>query len=372
VRGVASRRRDPWMRSGALSTAVRELPAERPSVSVIVPCFNYGHFVEGCVASVLAQQGVKVQVLVIDDCSADDSAEVGRRLAEHDDRVTFRRHRHNVGLIATANEGLEWAHGDHVMLLSADDLLVPGALRRAALLLGKHANVGMVYGRSLLAREGRPLPEPSGRWLRTQVWTQASWVRRRCRSAHNCVSSPTVVVRNSVQRAVGAYDPACRHASDLNMWLRIAAVADVAYVLGVPQAIYRVHADSMMQSKGGPLVDLRERKAAFDSFFASSAPQLDRPNRLQGMADRALARQALWQASRAVDRGAVDGVVDELVDFALDACQDARELPEWRGLQLRQRIGAGRSLWFFPFIATGAAHRARAYAGRARLRFRGI
>jgi Glycosyl transferase family 2 len=347
--------------------ARRESGAAHATVSVIVPCYNYGHLLEGCLASVLSQAGIDVRVLVIDDCSTDDSATVARRLAERDERVEFRPHVENAGLIATANEGLAWARGEYVVLLSADDLLVPGSLRRAAEAMATHPNVGMVYGKTLLAAEGRPLPQPSGRWRATKVWPGVEWVRIRCRSTYNCISSPEVVVRGSVQRAVGGYDPACRHASDLNMWLRIAAVADVAYVRGVPQAVYRVHADSMLRSHTSEIVDLRERRAAFDSFFAACPPQIERRT-----VARTLARQALWRASRAVDRGEAEEVVEELSGFALDVYSDARRLREWRGLQLRRWIGAGRSRGFLPFLATGAAHRLRSHAIHMRWRLRGI
>jgi hypothetical protein len=341
------------------------------TVSVIVPCFNYGHLLEGCLASVLSQEGVDVRVLVIDDLSTDGSAAVAERLAARGDRVELRLHAENMGLIATANEGLAWAAGDYVVLLSADDLLVPGSLRRATEVMIRHPNVGMVYGKTLQAAEGRPLPEPSGRWRSTKVWSGAKWVRIRCRSTYNCISSPEAVVRASVQRAVGGYDPACHHASDLNMWLRIAAVADIAYVRGVPQAVYRVHSDSMLRSAASTMVDLRERRVAFDSFFAFCPAQ---PERLRRMAARTLARQALWRASRAVDRGAADAdaAVQELTGFALEVYPAARRLREWRGLRLRLRIGAGRSLSFAPFILTGATHRLRSHAIRMRWRLRGI
>jgi hypothetical protein len=343
-------------------------------------------------ASVLSQEGVEVRLLVIDDRSTDGSAEVAERLAERDERVEFRAHVENKGLIATANEGLEWAPGEYVVLLSADDLLVPGSLRRATEVMAKHPTVGMVYGKTLQAAEGRPLPEPSGRWRSTKVWPGVEWVRIRCRSTYNCISSPEVVVRNSVQRAVGGYDPACHHSSDLNMWLRIAAVADVAYVRGVPQAVYRVHSDSMLRSAASTMVDLRERRRAFDSFFASGPTQsepTDRPSadrlwadglgadpleteRLQKAAARRLARQALWRASRAVDHGAADGEIEELTGFALDVYPDVSNLREWRGLRLRQWIGPGRSRGFLPFLATGAAHRLHSHAIRMRWRLRGI
>jgi glycosyltransferase involved in cell wall biosynthesis len=347
-----------------------------PTVSVIVPCYGYAPLLEGCVTSVLSQRDVEVRVLILDDCSPDDTPLVGRRLADADPRVDYRRHRGNRGLVATANEGLRWAQGRYVVLLSADDLLVPGSLARAASVMDAHPDVGMVYGRPLLARAGRPMPEPSGRWRGTDVWPGAEWIRRRCRTGHNCISSPEVVVRTSVQAAVGGYDPACFHTSDLNMWLRIAAVSDVAYVRGVPQAVYRIHPGSMLRSQDGPMVDLRERLAAFDSFFDRCAGDLDDAAELQALARRALARQALWRASRAVDRGLVDGPgalpVDELVAFALDAYPAARRLREWRGLQVRRAIGARRSRWFVPFIATGAAHRLSFHAGQLRWRARGI
>jgi hypothetical protein len=341
-----------------------------PTFSVIVPSYNYASVLEGCVASVLDQRGVDVRVLIVDDCSPDETHVVGRALAAGDDRVEYHRNEENLGLIGTANAGLQWAEGEFALLLSADDLLTPGALARAAGVMRRHPGVGLVYGHAPYWQDSGPLPPTTGRWTGTKVWPGAEWARLRCRTAQNCISSPEAVVRTSVQRAVGGYDPVCHHASDLNMWLRIAAVSDVAYIRGAPQAVYRVHADSMLRSEHGPLRDLRERRKAFDSFFASGAESLPAAEKLQAMAGKALARQALWRASRAVDRDMIGGAeglpLDELVAFAFDVYPRARALPEWRGLQLRLRIGAGRSGWFPPFLATGAAHRLRGQLARAR------
>lgn len=342
------------------------------TVSVIVPCYNYGHFLEECVGSVLTQQGVDVELLIIDDRSTDDSAETAHRLAERDDRIELRRHSRNAGLIATANEGIEWAQGEFVVLLSADDLLVPGSLRRAVTVMREHPNVGLVYGRSELAREGRPLPVPSGSWRATKIWSGSEWIRWRCSTGLNCIFSPEAVVRTSIQRVVGFYDPICHHTSDLNMWLRVAAVSDVAHIRGAPQAIYRHHADSMVHRDMRPTIDMRERRAAFDAFFAISASQLDGAERLRELAARRLARTALWQASRELERGPRTSVVDDLADFAVDVYPDAERLREWRGLRMRRRIGARRSRVFPPFLASRALHYLRRRAAWRRLMSRGI
>src|SRR5689334_1305037 len=178
-------------------------PARKPSFAVVVPSYNYASVLPGCVASVLAQEGVDVRVLIVDDRSPDDTEAVGGRLAESDPRVTFRRHDVNQGLIATANEGIAWADSDHFVLLSADDVLVPGALRRAAAVLEAFPRVGMVYGAAPYWRVGEPAPDAAGRWRATDVWAGRDWMRLRCRSGHNCVSSPEVVVRTAIQREAG-------------------------------------------------------------------------------------------------------------------------------------------------------------------------
>src|SRR5664280_1541269 len=137
----------------------KPVPAKRiPLVSVVVPCYNYGHFLPTCLASVLDQPDVAVQVIVIDDASPDGSGEVADRLAADDFRVEVVRHESNTGHIATYNEGIEHARrGDYIVLLSADDSLTTGSLGRAVGLLEANRSVGFVYGPSLtFSSEVRP------------------------------------------------------------------------------------------------------------------------------------------------------------------------------------------------------------------------
>lgn len=349
----------------------------RPLVKVIVPCYDYAKWLGGCLASALDQPGVQVRVLIIDDCSPDDTPEVAARLMEGDSRIEYRRHEQNRGLIGTINHGLEWAQdSDYVVVLSADDFLVPGSLARAVKVMEEHLNVGLVYGPAHYLRGEGPPPPPRGRWRRTEVWSGQRWVRTRCESAHNCISSPEVVVRTSVHLAAGHYDPDCVHTSDLNMWLRIATISDVAFIKGVPQAYYRVHSDSMLRSDRDPMLDLRERYKAFASLFAADPGVLQDRDELRAMVGRALARQALWAASRAVDRGLTEGPhalpVDELVRFAFEVCPSVTRLREWHGFRLRRAIGARRSMWFPPFVVTGAAHRALYHLRRLRTMTSGL
>ena len=124
------------------------------SVDVVVPCYRYGHFLRECVESVLNQSGVNVRVLIIDDASPDNTAELSTALVNEDPRVGFIRHRENKGHITTYNEGIEWASADYFLLLSADDYLLPGALSRAAELMDAHPEVGLTFGNVIELGDG--------------------------------------------------------------------------------------------------------------------------------------------------------------------------------------------------------------------------
>jgi glycosyltransferase involved in cell wall biosynthesis len=322
------------------------------SVSVVIPCYNYGHFLGAAVSSALDDQpGMEVRVLVIDDASTDDSAEVARTIAARDARVQVLAHATNRGHIATYNEGLlDWADGDYTVLLSADDRLAPGALRRATDLLESHPEVGFAYGHPIRFRDGAPPPAARTTVRGWSVWPGRWWLERRCRSGVSCISSPEVVVRTSVQKLAGGYDPRLPHTGDTEMWLRLAAHADVGYIRGADQAFYRMHESNMTKART-TLVDLRQRRLAYETFLDRYDPGRPEADRLSDIVHRKLCREALWSASRAYDRGRTEQTpVDELITFALECWPQARRMGVYRGLQLRTRLGPRVVPCLQPFI----------------------
>ena len=165
-----------------------------PTVDVIVPCFNYGRLLTDCVRSVLDQEGVSVRVLIMDDASTDNTEGVGRRLGE-DPRVEFRRHAMNRGHIATYNEALALVTANYVVLLSADDMLTPGALARATRLMDADSRIGVVYGRDIPFRDRTPLPAPRVGAAAPLMFEYGDFLRAACRLGHTGIQAPTVVVR---------------------------------------------------------------------------------------------------------------------------------------------------------------------------------
>ena len=329
-----------------------------PTVSVVIPCYRYGRFLADCVKSVLDQEGVDVRILIIDDASPDDSGDVAARLAAEDGRIQVRRHRENRGHIATYNEGLlEWADSRYSILLSADDLLTPGSLARATAVLDANPNVGFVYGHVLRWIDGGFKPAPRIEANGVKVWAGLDWLSKVCRLGHSVISSPEVVVRTSIQQKIGGYLPELPHTADTEMWMRFAANSDVAFIKGADQAYYRTHGTNMTVERV-PIVDLRQRKAAYDAVFGSYSEQIPHANRLLWQAHRTLAKEALWYACRSYDRRPIDtGGVAELSNFACGTYPEAARLSEYWGLRWRRRAGPQVCVTLRPFMLSAARRR---------------
>jgi len=329
------------------------------SVSVVIPCYNYGHFLDEATASVLDDQdGVDVRVLIIDDASPDGSGEVARRIAARDPRIDVVVHEVNQGHLRTYNEGLlDWADGDYCVLMSADDRLTPGALRRATQLLDAHPEVGFAFGNALSFQDGEGAPVPRTRSRGWSVWQGEAWIERRCRMVHSGIASPEVVVRTSLQHRVGGYDLRLPHTGDQEMWLRLAAHSDVGYLRGVDQAFYRQHGKNMSTGYD-PLKALAQYLLAYEAVFEGFGDQLSDPDRLSALVRRRMAREALLAAARSYDRGCADQTpVDELVAFAFECWPQADTLPVYRTLRWRRRIGPRVTPYLQPLTLPAAAVR---------------
>jgi hypothetical protein len=183
------------------------------------------------------------------------------------------------------------------------------------------------------------------------VWRGRDWISAQCRRGLNCIFSPEACVRTSVQHAVGGYTPSLPHSGDLEMWLRIATVADVARV-NCDQAYRRIHGASMMQTTfAGLLADLRGRLDAYESFFAGAGAHLPGAQRDLATARRRLTVEALDQACLQLrEREGDHAAAEAYVDFARVVLgASVSTLPQWHEYELlwtrpaRQRMTA-RSL----------------------------
>jgi glycosyltransferase involved in cell wall biosynthesis len=313
------------------------------SVDVVIPSYNYARYLPVCVKSVLEQEGVDVRVLILDDCSTDNTPEVGAQLAK-DPRVEYRRHVKNMRHIATYNEGLMgWASADYCLLLSADDALAPGSLRRATQVMNEHPEVSMVYGMAEIIGEAPELPAaPSGAGeLQLQIISGARFLHRCCEFG-NPVPTPAAVVRTNLQRELGGYRPEYPHTGDMEMWMRFASRGSIGILQNL-QAYYRKHGSNMSTKYYAQLLsDRRERLEVVHDIGKRVAAQVPEFSGWLNDMKLRLAHEALWVSSAAFDAGDASAS-KECIAFAEQTDPNVRSLKVWRHLRMKRMLGV--SAW---------------------------
>ena len=205
-----------------------------PAVSIVIPCFNHARFLPEAIESALQQSDATVDVIVVDDGSTDNSADVARRYPV---RVVSQA---NCGLSSARNAGLAASSGEFVIFLDADDRLRPAAATAGVAALQRCPEAMLAFGRCLLIDEqGAPLatnqPRVTERFYeellrQNYIWTPAM-----------------VVFRRRVLDVVGAFDPSVNPSADYDLYLRIARESPFA-PHDTLVAEYRQHASSMSRN----------------------------------------------------------------------------------------------------------------------------
>jgi hypothetical protein len=321
------------------------------SVDLVVPCYRYGHFLRECVESALAQVGTDVRILIIDDASPDNSAEIATDLSKESPRVTFVQHKTNKGHIATYNEGIEWASADYYMILSADDYLLPGALYRSTKLMEAHPALGWVFGRAITFNDGFGLDHTSTGDSEGACRIMSGLDFIRLSGARNIVPTPTVVVRTELQKRVGGYRSELPHTGDMELWFRLAAHSSVG-ILEAAQAAYRRHSNNMslLYTTNSWLPDLQQRKAAINYFIRTCGDLLPEADHIHRELSRSLACDAVGFASSAFNNGEM-GISRQLSQFALEECPEITRSLHWIKLICKRHIGLEKWRFLQPSIA---------------------
>jgi glycosyltransferase involved in cell wall biosynthesis len=182
-----------------------------PLVSVVIPAYNAGRYVEEAVDSVLAQTYPAVEILVVDDGSTDDTRE---RLDPYGDKIRYIR-QDNAGPSAARNNGIRAARGRYVAFLDADDLFHPRRIELQVPVAEADPAVGLVASGQVEGDEVRWEPIPTDPIPVDHVRLEDLVLRSR-------FGTCGVLVRAECFAAVGVFDESLGSAEDLDMWMRIA------------------------------------------------------------------------------------------------------------------------------------------------------
>jgi glycosyltransferase involved in cell wall biosynthesis len=196
---------------GQLSATDSCSTVRTPLVSVVIPCYNHGRFLADAIRSVQAQIYRAFEIIVVDDGSNDNTAEIASAWPE----VKYLR-QPNEGLGSARNRGLAASRGAFLIFLDADDSLLPNALATGCEALNAHPDCAFVYGHcTLVTDSGVPLFHPGQMPVKEDHYYH---LLQRC-----FVWTPgTVMFRRSALDKLGPFDASVGPTADYEMYLRAA------------------------------------------------------------------------------------------------------------------------------------------------------
>ena len=228
----------------------------QPLVSVIIPTFNRAAFVREAIASVLAQDYARLEVIVVDDGSQDDTAAVVRDCGA---KVIYVQQAH-AGVSAARNRGVAASHGGLIAFLDSDDLWLPQKVTAQVTLFSQQPQAQACYTDEIWIRQGvRVNPR--------QIHAKhAGWMF--LHALPRCVISPSsIMLRRPLWERLGGFDESLPACEDYDLWLRLTAIVPVA-LLPERLIIKRGgHADQL--SRTTPVLD-QYRITALEKILTAS------------------------------------------------------------------------------------------------------
>lgn len=218
-----------------------------PKVSFVVPCYGLAHLLPECVNSILTQTYTSLEVIIMDDCSPDDTEAVAETYS--DPRIIYVRNEQNLGHLRNYNKGISIAQGKYVWLISADDFLRrPYIVERYVDLLEKHPNVGFVFCPAVGFLDGREteVQKYSMRGDKDTIFQGHEFLCKQLLNS-DCVVVASALARKDCYTKVSFYPLDMPYAGDWYIWSIFALYYDVGY-LCEPMVCYRDHGLSMTNS----------------------------------------------------------------------------------------------------------------------------
>lgn len=224
-----------------------------PVVTVIVPCYNYAHYLPMTLDSIIAQTLATWECIIVDDGSTDHTKDVALAYARQDERIRY-IYQENKGLSAARNTGLKKARGRFAQLLDADDLIEPQKLELQVYALENDRSIDIHYGISkfFFNDNAKQLYLHRSRantsWMPMVSGTRSNLLPELIKWNIMAVSCP--LIRVEVFKIVGFFDEKLKSLEDWDYWLRCAlANVKMTFAEGDNLATHiRISANSMMSN----------------------------------------------------------------------------------------------------------------------------
>jgi glycosyltransferase involved in cell wall biosynthesis len=233
-----------------------------PLVSVLIPTYNKADFIKEAIESVLAQTYENFELIIVDDCSSDNTADIVKEFLD-DNRVKFFQNERNLGIGGNWNKTLSYAKGKYIKYLMADDKFEPYLLEKYVKIMEAHKQVSMVTSyRGIFGDVSSVIKQPETGLVDSKRAIELTLKHG------NWIGEPTTVMFRKDNLWVGTFKTEFKFLLDIDMWIR-QLVCGPLYVIPEVLTWFRQYGGQTTKIVKKTFEDIFEEYLLFELVFHS-------------------------------------------------------------------------------------------------------
>lgn len=232
----------------------------KPKISILMPCYNNADYVGEAIESILNQTYQNFELIVLDDCSSDNSAEVIKSFT--DKRIVYHRNEQNAGLANNLNIGLQMASGEYIARMDGDDVSLPERLQTQIDFLANHPDIDLCScGMEMFGKDDKVwMREPDPEEVKITMLFYSP-----------VLHASAMWRKSSFDRHNLAYRQGAFPAEDYDLWSR--AATNGCRLANIPQILYRYRIHGEQVTKTDNRAAIRDREIKIN-YLQSCLPSL--------------------------------------------------------------------------------------------------
>lgn len=207
-----------------------------PLISVVMPAYNAQKFIRSAIESILSQTFKNFEVIIINDCSTDNTLKILKSFARKDPRIRIINNKTRLNIAASLNKGISMAESNLIARMDADDISFPNRLELQYGLINSSKNISVV-GADIIIMD---IDEQE---IAIRSYPNSSKKLKACLFRYSPFAHPTVCFRKNIFEEVGGYNPKYSPTEDLDLWFRLGSKYNFGSVKK-PLLKYRLYKDS--------------------------------------------------------------------------------------------------------------------------------